>query len=566
MYIHKLPLVQQRLPVYEDYSDDVLSYGAYNVYPQSMENYMQASGVCSSAVQKFRDFCFGDGLANEELSKLIVNRKQDDLNDLLEAVAFQHAFLDTICLHIGYNGLYQVDAVSVVPVSFARLSNPNGEHEGKIAIWNNWANESWNSQSTKSDIKYLHTFNPDPSVVAEQIKEAGGISEYHGQILYLNKQNTYTYSRATFDSVLDDVISDAAFATYRKKNVKSSFSASGALFYNSYTEDEREREEVQREVMNLQGDANAGNVLVITPEAGQRFDEGSKPIEFVPFQPNNIDGLYEKQEKSVSSRIIGIYNQPRALHTFFDDSGIYNQDLLQNAWLYYNEQTKKDRKYLSRVLKMVFDYWKDPIESDYKIKPQSFGEVETAEVGVVQEKESIDPLIWSELTSKEKRRYIETNTNYPISVQPETESENISTSRFAEFGVGGVQGILAIQNAVSSGITAYNSGLETLKIIYGFEDVVAREILGQDKSAPVDTVESIEGEEANVESPSTSESNESLKNLSGRQIQGLQRIIRKYNKGELTKSQALIMLKAFELTDDQAETFLTPEEDGELDN
>ena len=72
MYIHKLPLVQQRLPVFEDYSDQVLSYGAYNVYPQSMENYMQASGVCSSAVQKFRDFCFGDGLANEEVSKIIV--------------------------------------------------------------------------------------------------------------------------------------------------------------------------------------------------------------------------------------------------------------------------------------------------------------------------------------------------------------------------------------------------------------------------------------------------------------------------------------------------------------
>lgn len=57
--------------------------------------------------------------------------------------------------------------------------------------------------------------------------------------------------------------------------------------------------------------------------------------------------------------------------------------------------------------------------------------------------------------------------------------------------------------------------------------------------------------------------NENLKNMTGRQLQGVQRIVRKFNKGELNFEQAAQLLKSgFAFTDEDVNLFLiTPEEE-----
>lgn len=56
--------------------------------------------------------------------------------------------------------------------------------------------------------------------------------------------------------------------------------------------------------------------------------------------------------------------------------------------------------------------------------------------------------------------------------------------------------------------------------------------------------------------------NDSLKNLTGRQLQGIQRIVRKFNKEDLTFDQAKQLLKnGFGFTDADVDAWLiTPEE------
>lgn len=56
-----------------------------------------------------------------------------------------------------------------------------------------------------------------------------------------------------------------------------------------------------------------------------------------------------------------------------------------------------------------------------------------------------------------------------------------SASRFGEFGVGGVQGILDIQASVASGITQYDAGINILVLIYGLSEQEARQILGNEQ-------------------------------------------------------------------------------------
>jgi len=45
--------------------------------------------------------------------------------------------------------------------------------------------------------------------------------------------------------------------------------------------------------------------------------------------------------------------------------------------------------------------------------------------------------------------------------------------------VGGVEGILNIQNSVATGVTDYEAGVAILVEIYGFTDEVARRVLGK---------------------------------------------------------------------------------------
>ena len=76
---------------------------------------------------------------------------------------------------------------------------------------------------------------------------------------------------------------------------------------------------------------------------------------------------------------------------------------------------------------------------------------------------------------------VSTESNVPTvdGVQPDVAPNNLRTT------VGGVQGILSIQASVAAGTTNYDSAISMLTILYGFDDVEARSLLGQPKPAPV---------------------------------------------------------------------------------
>jgi len=73
--------------------------------------------------------------------------------------------------------------------------------------------------------------------------------------------------------------------------------------------------------------------------------------------------------------------------------------------------------------------------------------------------------------------------------QDETSKQNLIYQKQAELrgSVGGVTSLLAIQASVVAGTTSYDSGVSMLKYIYGFDDSIAREILGQPTIPNVNT-------------------------------------------------------------------------------
>lgn len=72
----------------------------------------------------------------------------------------------------------------------------------------------------------------------------------------------------------------------------------------------------------------------------------------------------------------------------------------------------------------------------------------------------------------------------PIDIEAEAKAKLKGT-------VGGVQGILEIQKSVSEGTTDYESAITLLNEIYGYEDKVARAIIGKPKKIKVDEQEPV---------------------------------------------------------------------------
>lgn len=67
----------------------------------------------------------------------------------------------------------------------------------------------------------------------------------------------------------------------------------------------------------------------------------------------------------------------------------------------------------------------------------------------------------------------------PVDIEAEAKAKLKGT-------VGGVQGILEIQRSVSEGTTDYESAITLLNEIYGYEDKVARAIIGTPKKIKAD--------------------------------------------------------------------------------
>jgi hypothetical protein len=82
-----------------------------------------------------------------------------------------------------------------------------------------------------------------------------------------------------------------------------------------------------------------------------------------------------------------------------------------------------------------------------------------------------------------------------------------------------------------------------------------REIMGKEPLNSGDVT--ADGVKALPESAPIQQSNEAIKNLSGRQYQNVMRIVRQFGNGKLTKQQASLMLKnGFGFTDEDVNTFL----------
>lgn len=461
-------VVPDRLPIGKSTAMGVYHYGSDNNYPRKIINSADRSSSLVAVRKKQAEFVAGNGFpgatAGDVMSDnaIIINSKGQTAYDLLQFCAEQKANIN-IAIHVNYNVLGEAVEFNLIDYDFVRRKVPYLDEKFiRYIITNFWHLENdysdgnyaysrimeFNKWMTKKeefeDFPALECFayDPDPIIVREQIEISGGIDKYPGQLLYANRSND-VYQKAVYDSLADKFQFLAECDLSSLSNIQNGYSSSGVLKYFSSADGSKEIEEIKRKARGLKGSSNAGRFITIPVQANANMNMPNNMFESTELQ--NRDKLYTEQKREAKEGIQELYATPNSI-LGNDSEGNFATQNMQDAFDFYNSVTQPIRTELEIELTRLFknSVFANQIKLPIQIEPLEY--ISRASTGASDEENE--------------------------AIRAESQARLKGT-------VGGVQGILAIQNSVSQGTTQYEAGVEILIDIYGYTDEQARKILGE---------------------------------------------------------------------------------------
>lgn len=360
----------KRTPIITDVTDKIQRFGLDNLYPQRAEEVARLSYTLKSTLETIADFINGEGFQDSNIGNLKVNESGFDgqsLNDVLVATSNEYAMWKSIPLHIQYNMNYSICSIIPLPFSFCRFGVRNKKGQlTHIAYSTNWERDG-RKQLSEMKICYYPIYNPDPLIVEQQIIESGGIANYKGQILFYTPKFG-EYPLATFDPVFDHAQTQYELGMFKINSVQNKFLTDLAIVYPGQFETAEEKMEFQNLIKNKSGARHAGERIGLQDKTGTKKASDI----FQPLSPVNTDKLFELTEKTSGDAIMENYAIPKELIGVRPESGMFNQDNMENAYTYFNSRTRNHRAIISRVFANIISHWETPIVNQCLIKPQQY--------------------------------------------------------------------------------------------------------------------------------------------------------------------------------------------------
>lgn len=359
----------KRLRTFVDRTEGIQWYTRNNLYPQIVEAVRDRSYTIKSACDRLSKFMRGEGFEDKSLADLVVNSKGLTLNNILKQVAIDGAsFSGSFVVHLGVNMNGQYNNISVWPLQYWRFGLPdeNGDiHDYKYN--SNWERDPYKELSNAKNIIEYDKFNPDPEAIKEEINEHG--LSYKGQVFYFTPLEDQ-YPLATFDSVLDQGQTQEEIGLFRLSSIQNGLNATNIFSYPGKFEDKQKEQDFIESISQFKGGAGAGSTIVIEDESGTR-----KAQDLVtPLSLQNNDKIHEFISKDDKNAIMEAFAMPKGILGVLPEAGMFNQENLQQEYIYYNSITRDYRTDISDAFKKIFSNWHKPVTSEFKIKELTYGQ------------------------------------------------------------------------------------------------------------------------------------------------------------------------------------------------
>lgn len=333
------------LTIKPDKRNECFNWGVDNAFPSLIEALVGmsvTSKTCSDRVAKaIYGASFGDA------GKVKVNSKGQSINEVLRIAARWYSKQNNCFLQIGYDGNFDIKSIVVVPVTDVRIGKADDKgYSGKFIVYDNW-DKSKSKRIQSNGFEVYDRYNPDKKVVEGQVKKAGDISQYNGQILHIKKDDSYKYALPEISPVLSEALLESNSQIFRSKGALKGFLNVKIIVVPPF-KDDTERKDFKKTIDDLRGAESTSDILLL--ETAQAMDDVSKQILLDDITGEYNDNLFEYSDKQAEKNICKAYSVNIILIDPTDsgslgDSGGKLEEAKNQLW----ESREEDRKQFEEV-------------------------------------------------------------------------------------------------------------------------------------------------------------------------------------------------------------------------
>jgi hypothetical protein len=356
----------------------LMTFGENNDYPQLMEKIINGSVTAKTSANVYAKFLTGEGFENKEINKIVigVDSKGKDITliSLLREFCMSISRNNGAYIHCNYNREGKIVDTHLKPFKFCRFAIPDDEgYAAKLLVYENWEKDRKKGRYDKNKIKSFNVFNPRKNVIIEQIKTAGNISQYKGQIFFLFLDQEYFYPLSNYDEVYLDCDTEAQLALYKNRQTRNSFFKKTVMRIQPRRTEE-ETEELAGQIRHMLGVDGDGLVIIEDePDENGEYDD-RKGFAVDQLDSDVQDDLFKDWPKQLANNIRKAAKNIPSMLIEIEDAIFSNQsgESIIQATNFYNAITEDDRTAIEEAFEEVFKNFNNDIlrnNTNWKIKP-----------------------------------------------------------------------------------------------------------------------------------------------------------------------------------------------------
>ncbi len=476
-----------------------VSFGEDNKFPDMLLTMFNKSSKHNGIVLGKVNYIEGKGFEQK-----VNANKYEVIDELLKKVTIDIEVFGGCYIEIQYNEIGKIAALYHVPYNKVRSNKDNTQFFIK----------DWSSYKRNDEPKVFPAYNKnlEPKLLKNQT-----------QILYYKeyRPGVETYTYPGYMGALNAIQTDIEVSKYHLSTITNGMFASKMISFFEGIPTEEEKREIEKGFKNkFTGSENAGNIVL---NFGK--DPGKRP-QLDDLSSTDLDKHFDVLSKSIQEEIFAGHQvvSPMLMGIRVEGS-LGGRSEMRDAYEIFKLTYVSDKQQALEILfSELYGY-------EMKIIPLEAIGIDFSE-GIISQNMTKD-----EIREKLGLQKIE------VEIQSESQ-------------------------VVSDNINAL-SPLVANKVL---EAMTPNEIRGLVGLGPAVGMPSMPGETAVPGQPSvpgatspeqTMQINDNLKNLTGRQWQNLTRIIRKFEKGDITQEQAKLLLKSsLGLTDEEINVMLSIDNEG----
>lgn len=362
----------------DDGVNGLMYFGTHNDYPQLMEKLINGSVTAKACANVYSKFLAGAGFEVGGLNKIIVGKdargKDITVQKFLRQVTKSLSKNSGAYIHLNYNREGKIVNVHLKPFKYCRfaLTDDTG-YAAKIMVYENWDKDSNIKYDPKNKAVSFNVFNP--GAVKEQIKKAGDMDKYKGQIYFLFTDDEYLYPVSLFDEVYLEMDTEAQLALFRNRQTRNGFFKKTIIRIQESLGEDQKKELADNARASLGADGDG--LWIIEDELNENGEFSNAQGFAVSQLDSNLDDeKFQNWDPKISNNIRkAAKGMPAVLIDYEENKlGTTSGEALIQATNYYNAITQDDRTEVEEAFAEIFKNFNDPTlanNTNWRIKPLS---------------------------------------------------------------------------------------------------------------------------------------------------------------------------------------------------